>query len=80
MPKPPFRPPYSAVIITARTPTHTFTTVKIPLTDKMVSMVEEILTSSHAMLQVKLPIAEDEVVVLPTDILMNTSFSIRYIT
>lgn len=71
--------PYSAVIITARTPYATYTSTKIMLDKKSVQMVEDILTNCHSQLQIKLPIADDEVVVLPTELLQMTAFTIRYI-
>lgn len=71
--------PYTACIITARTPYDTYRSARIVLNEQNAAMVETILANVHAQLQVKLPISDDEVVVLPTELLQRTAFSVRYI-
>ncbi len=78
--KHPKGPPYKSAIVTVVTPQGEYTSAEIPFDkEENVSMVQALLESVYTHLQIKLPLGPEEVLLLPTDVIANSVFKIRYI-
>jgi hypothetical protein len=71
--------PYRAVIITAVTPVGTFVTPQIALDDENITIVESIIGDSGLRSRYRLPVSNDEVVILTPQVVLQTVFKVRYI-